>query len=105
MRSFAYRTPLAKRFSSATITLDAVAAEKQGRRSRGLLAAAFPGVSSLAGRYPYLKKRPWLLPAAWGQRIWTYLSHRDARPDTDPAQSVRIGRERTQLLRQYGIID
>jgi hypothetical protein len=82
-----------------------VAAEKQNRRSRGLLAAAFPKASSLESRFPYLKKRSWLLPAAWAQRIFLYLTHRDARADTNPARSVAIGKQRTELLRQYGIID
>lgn len=93
------------RAHTATITLDAVAAQRQGRRASGLLAAAFPARSSLEGRFPYLKEKPWLLPAAWVQRILRYLTHRDRNAPGTPSESLRIGAERVALLKQYGIID
>ena len=93
------------RAHSGTMTLEAVAAEKQGRRATGLLAAAFPKATSLEGRYPYLKGRPWLVPVAWAQRMGRYLTHRDRQTQTDPGRTVRIGRERVQLLKEYGVID
>ena len=96
-----YGTADEDRLHSASITLDAVAAQRQRRGAKGILASLFPPVSSLAGRYPYLRKRPWLLPAAWLQRIAGYLTnHR-----TSASASVQIGQQRIGLLRNYGIID
>lgn len=40
---------------SSNITLDAVAAQKQGRKKKSvMLSSVFPSVSSLSGRYPFL---------------------------------------------------
>ena len=89
------------RLHSGSITLDAVAAQKQGRRRRSLAASLFPSAASLAGRYPYLRKRPWLLPIAWTQRISGYLKNRK----TSATASVEIGEKRVELLKQYNIID
>lgn len=92
------------RAHSSTLTLEAVASHKAGRRSRGALHSVFLPKSALEGRYPYLKKHGWLLPAAWVQRGWSYLFSREGGP-VNPAESLRIGRERVELLRKYGIID
>ena len=89
------------RLHSGSMTLDAVAAQKQGRRRRSLTASLFPPASSLAGRYPYLRKRLWLLPLAWAQRVAGYLKNRK----TSAAASVEIGEKRVELLKQYGVID
>lgn len=89
---------------SSNITLNAVAAQKQGKKARsGAMAALFPKAKSLEGRYPYLKDKPWLLPVAWTSRILTYGSSRGS--SNTAADSLRLGNERVELLRQYGIID
>ncbi len=85
---------------SSHLTLDAVAATRQGRRRRGILKALFPSFKTMSDRYPYLKKLPWLLPWAWGQRAWTYSRTRDV----SAGQSLEIGRQRIELLRRYGIL-
>ncbi len=92
------------RLHSSTVTTEAVEAHYEGRSARGVSAALFPSADSLKGRYPYLADRPWLLPAAWGQRIFRYL-RRGEQAGGDAGESLRIGRERTALLRQYGVID
>ena len=89
------------RLHSGSITLDAVAAQKQGRGRRGLRASLFPSAASLSGRYSYLRGRPWLLPLAWAQRAAGYLKKRKA----NAAATVRIGDRRVELLKQYRIID
>ncbi len=89
------------RMHSSTITLDAVSADKEGRKRQGALAAAFPSVKYLEKRYPYLVKRPYLLPAAWAQRGFSYLA---ASGKKDPQKSLAIGKSRVELLREYGII-
>lgn len=90
---------------SSTITLNAVAAQKQGRQAAGAAAALFPTASQLQTAYPYLKQHPWLLPAAWAQRLWRYGWQAFSTPQNTPAQALQLGAERVALLRQYGILD
>ena len=93
------------RLHSSTLTLDAVAADRGGRRRGGALHSVFLPAKDLSGRYIYLRKRPWLLPVAWTQRIWGYLTKRKGSQAVKPAETLRIGRDRIDLLRRYGIID
>lgn len=93
------------RAHSSTLTLDAVAAQKEGRRRAGRLHALFPPLHSLRGRYPYLYRCPWLLPVAWIQRIWQYLTKRKKEPQVAASESLRIGENRIRMLRDYHIID
>ena len=88
------------RLHSSRITLDAVAAGKQGRARRGIWSSIFPGKEHLQNSYPYARAHPWLLPVAWAQRLIRYA----AREKGDPGKSLRIGRERVELLRKYKII-
>ncbi len=89
---------------SATVTLNAAAAQKQGKPAGGILRSVFPRADSLRGRYPWLEQRPWLLPAAWTHRLFQY--HRELRrsADSDAADAIRIGNQRLELLRYYGIL-
>ena len=90
---------------SSNITLEAVAAQRQGRRARGAMGAAvFPGAGKLEGKYPYLKKHAWLLPVAWGQRLWSYARETRKDQNSSAAEALKIGTERVELLRHYGII-
>ena len=87
---------------SSNITLSAVASRKQGKKEKhGVLASVFPDAKKLERRYPYLKEHPWLLPVAWGQRLWTYSREKDS----DAAQAMQIGKERIALLKEYGILE
>ena len=96
------------RLHSSNITLGTIAADRKssGRSaSGGLRGSLFPSAKSLQGRYPYLRKNAWLLPVAWTQRIGTYLLNKNQNhPVSHPTESIRIGKERVALLRQYGII-
>ena len=62
----------------------------------------FPAPGKLERRYPYLKKHPYLVPAAWADRILKY--RKEIGRDNQAMESVRIGNRRIELLRQYGII-
>ena len=93
------------RIHSSTITLEAVAAQKQQRKNTGALASLFPPLSSMQAKFPYLRRFPWLLPFAWLQRICQYLIRRRGAARVNPAESLRIGQERVALLREYGILD
>ncbi len=90
---------------SATMTLSAVAAQKQGRKANGVLRSLFPPAGDLEGRYPYLKKQPWLLPVAWTQRIAQYHGETRKGGENDAASSVKLGNARIALMKQYGILD
>lgn len=89
------------RVHSSRLTLEAVAADRQGRKRKGLLQALFPPAITLSGTYPYLNKHPALLPAAWVQRLWRYAISRDR----SPKKSLQIGRERIAMLERYDLID
>ena len=94
------------RLHSASITLGAVSDQNEGKaRSGGLSKTLFPSAKRLTVRYPWLEKRPWLLPVAWGSRVVSYLRERGRYGEQSPAASLRIGKERTGLLTEYGVID
>lgn len=96
------------RLHSAHITLQTVAADRLGARAGGTIRnTVFLPASALSGRYPYLKKCPWLLPVAWVSRTATYAMGRLRRKSgaERPAASLRIGKNRVDLLRAYHIID
>ena len=93
------------RLHSANITLAAAARGSGGKgRAGGLRSTLFPSAAHLSGHYPWLRKHPWLLPAAWAHRGADYLLHRKKYGSQSPAASLRIGRERVRLLEQYGVI-
>ncbi len=90
---------------SSNITLDAVAARNRGSgQGHALAASLFPPAKKLEGRYPYLKDRPYLLPAAWASRMGTYLLESRNRKGNSASEALSIGKERLELLRIYEII-
>ena len=90
---------------SSNITLDAVAAQKQGRKAKGImLSSVFPSVGQLESRYPYLKKNPYLLPIAWCSRLWKYFKETKHSRNNNAAETLKIGNERINLMKEYGIL-
>lgn len=90
---------------SSNMTLNAVSAQKQGKRAGGqLLKTIFPPARSLEARFPYLKKHPYLLPVAWVSRILRYRKESSAMAGNDAAESIKIGNQRIDLMKKYGII-
>lgn len=92
------------RAHSSTMTLEAVSADRGGRKAKGALHSVFLPLKSMQVHFPYLRKYPWLLPAAWVQRVYRYLTRKDRPDPVSPARSVQIARERIRLLREYRII-
>ena len=91
---------------SSNITLEAVTAQKQGKRARGAIAASlFPPRKQLEGRYTYLKRSPWLLPVAWCSRLWAYGAQRKMDGHDQSVHALKTGKARVELLRSYGILD
>lgn len=89
------------RLHSARLTIEAVNAAREGRAERGFLRSLFPGKDYLQENFPYAREHPVLLPAAWANRIVNYLRSPSA---SAPGEALRIGRERVELLRFYGIL-
>lgn len=86
---------------SSRITLNAVSQADRTGGDHRLLRTLFPPREDLAGTYLYLKRCRWLLPAAWGQRIWTYLREGGG---GSARESVAIGEQRVALLKKYRVI-
>lgn len=89
------------RLHSSTVTLNAVEADRAGSRA-GIWQSVFLKRSEMEKKYPYLRRFPFLLPVAWLQRIFRYLTRKDASGSL--TASVTIGSERVKLLKMYGII-
>ena len=92
------------RLHSSTITLNAVKSSRKGEKS-SILRTVFPKKAYLETRYPYLKKHPYLLPAAWIQRIAHYAEEKQGSADNSASGSIRLAKERVALMKQYGIMD
>ena len=91
------------RLHSSTVTLNAVKASRTGEMS-SLLRTVFPKREYLERRYKYLKKRPYLLPAAWIQRIAHYAAEKQSTVDNSASGSIKLAKERIELMKMYDII-
>ena len=90
---------------SANMTLNAVSSDKEGKAARGsVFRTIFPPVSVLQNRYSWLSEKPWLLPLAWADRILKYRKESANGKNNNAADSIRIGNDRVELMREYGII-
>lgn len=92
------------RLHSSTVTLNAVKASRTGEKS-SVLSTVFPKREYLERRYPYLKKRPYLLPVAWLQRLAHYASEKKSGADSSASGSIKLAKERIELMKRYGIMD
>ena len=92
------------RLHSSTVTLNAVKASRTGEKS-SVLRTVFPKREYLEQRYPYLKKRPYLLPVAWVQRLAHYASEKQSGADNSASGSIKLAKERIELMKQYDIMD
>lgn len=92
------------RLHSSTVTLNAVKASRTGEKS-SVLRTVFPKREYLERRYPYLKKRPYLLPVAWAQRLAHYAGEKQSGADSSASGSIKLAKERIELMKQYGVMD
>lgn len=91
-----------ERQHSSLFTINAVSGKSKAEAGKAAgLAVLFPGVDVLRGRYQYLNRRPYLLPVAWGQRIFRYLKTNSS---VSAKESVDIGSRRVRLLTKYKIL-
>lgn len=105
---------------SSNITLNTVEAERKAESDNeetvknaslpksqigSKIKTVFPDRKVLAGRYPYLRKYPFLLPVAWTDRIAHYVKNEGGgHTSKDAIQTLKIGDERVALLKEYGIL-
>lgn len=92
------------RLHSSTVTLNAVKASRTGEKI-SVLRTVFPEREYLERRYPYLKKRPYLLPVAWVQRLAHYASEKQSDADSSTSGSIKLAKERIELMKRYGVMD
>ena len=92
------------RLHSSTVTLNAVKASRTGGKS-SVLRSVFPKREYLERSYPYLKKHPYLLPVAWVQRIAHYAGEKQSGMDNSASGSIKLARERIELMKRYGVMD
>lgn len=92
------------RLHSSTVTLNAVKASRTGEKS-SVLRTVFPKREYLERRYPYLKKRPYLLPVAWVQRLAHYASEKQSGADSSASGSIKLAKERIELMKMYNVIE
>lgn len=92
------------RLHSSTVTLNAVKASRTGEKS-SVLRTVFPKREYLERRYPYLKKRPYLLPVAWAQRLAHYASEKQSGADSSASGSIKLAKERIELMKRYGVMN
>lgn len=90
---------------SSNITLQAVSEDRKGHRAgTSILSSLFPDRNYMERRYTYLKKYPFLLPAAWIARIGRYRRESRKMEGNDARESISIGNRRVELMKEYRII-
>ena len=90
---------------SSNITLHAVTEDKKGKKAgASLIQSLFPDRKYMERTYTYLKKYPFLLPAAWASRIRNYLKESKNMDGNDAMESIEIGNHRVDQMKKYKII-
>lgn len=91
-----YGKSTAERKLSSSLTSQAM---RNGKPN--VLRSIFPTSKQMKIRNPYLNKYPFLLPVAYIERCFKYLSKHQI---SDGIEIVKIGNERTELLKKYRLI-
>lgn len=97
------------RFRSIYMTEYAVARRNKDQpysRFGNMAYIAFPSMKSMTSSYAWLKKAPVLLPAAWIMRLCKYAIDTLAgnKKQDNNADMIRIGSERIEMMKKYGIL-
>lgn len=96
------------RLHSSNVTLSAVVKQKNAKNTNGTIwSSIFLPLENMRGRYRYLDKAPFLLPIAWMQRIFRYAGELATWKSTgnNVADSIKLGKQRVELLKLYGILE
>lgn len=95
------------RLHSSNMTLKAMENYKNSRNSKSSVwSSAFLPLKDMKKKYRYLEKAPFLLPAAWLQRILQYARELSSQKSSgnNVMDSISLGRKRVELLKKYGVI-
>ena len=93
------------RVHSANMTLTAAAASREGKGTgHGVLKSLFPGTGYLKNNFPYAKKHPILVPAAWAHRLARYAK-RTSGAFRSSMRTIRAGKKRIAMMKKYGIVE
>ncbi len=90
------------RIHSANITLYAAGTGAEEHAAGGIWKSLFPETSYIKNSYPYAAMHPFLLPAAYVQRIFKWILEQKNRDEKK--SSIEVGTERIALLKQYDMI-
>lgn len=99
-----YGSVTMERLHTATITLNQVEAGRTNQKT-SIWKTAFPPKEKLVGSYPELKDHPGRLPIVWIKRLWRYRKETKKTANNDTMETLRLGKQRTELLKQYKIIE
>ena len=91
------------RLHSSTVTLGAVEASRKAQK-HSVLQSVFPPRERLEKTYPELREHPAKLPLVWVKRLWKYAKETKNTKNDSAAESLRIAKERTELLKYYHIV-
>lgn len=91
-----------ERKHSSNMTLTAVVGGTSNTAA-SLGSSLFPSKEYMKQRFSWVKKHPYLLPVGYVVRIVQYLKSSKRKPG-DEKNSIQIGMERVELLKQYHII-
>ena len=97
-----YGSATMSRKHSGSMTLAAVEDADRANRAKSVMRTVFPNRAVMETSFPWVKRSALLLPAAWTVRIVRYLQSRGEGNST--AESLQIGTERLELMREYKII-
>ena len=87
---------------SGTMTLSAVESAYEKKAHIPLVRTLFPNRAVMEESFPWVKKSAAALPLAWSVRIIRYLARQGE--GNSAADSVKLGAQRTRLLREHKII-
>lgn len=96
----AYGNSSKERIHSSVITLSA----SDSKGSTNVLTSLFPPADILKSSYPYLRKKPYLLPIAWCSRVIAHFSKEKKERRFKATESIEIGKERLRMMKKYKII-
>lgn len=91
------------RLHSSTVTLSAVKSSRKGKNG-SVLSTLFPKKTYMEKKYPYVKKNPILLPAAWIARIADYIKETKNTQNDNASDSLKLAKERIELMKMYNIM-
>lgn len=87
-----------ERIYSSHVTVAAM----RGAGEKNYISMVFPPLQHMLSGWPYLVKKPWLLPVAWIQRLHRFLFVQ--KKSGVIKKAIQSGKGRTSLLQTYGLI-